>query len=166
MMGRNAAPGERRPDLYRSGGRDPWATASDLVPNVGDRGKFEFGVYAIRGTGRAASRYVDLRNVGALIECCIFGTLIAEVRPEDVTLWARGYGDRQTTRDALSAVSFGSGFVHSRERRLLAGGQPFREGITWGWSADGRSVLLSPGEGEPVDGAPARRRRGDDGGLS
>lgn len=143
--------------LYQHHGA-PWADLAAFVPNVGDRRMVEFGTFGMPD-GRAARRYVELRNVGALIECSIFGALIAEVRQDSVTLWARGYGHANTTREALSAVTFGRGFVHSFERQLYAGGELFREGITFGWDDDGRPVLLSPGQGEPVEGARPRRQR-------
>lgn len=141
---------------YLRRGETPWAGVVDLVPNVGDERHAAFGAYAVRGTGSVATRYVHLRRESAeVIRVGLFGARIATITPGAVRLWARGYGHSPTTRDALSAVSFGRGFVHSSRRRLMAGGAPFREGITF--TAD-RS-MIDGGEGDPVAGAPARRTR-------
>lgn len=147
--------------ILRPEGRDPWANLARFVPNVGDRARQEFGTYAIRGSGQAATRKVDLRRMDRdQIDVVLFGSRIAQVQPGRLTLFACGYGDRITTREALSAVSFGRGFVCSRDRQLFAGAEVFREGIVFGWDRAGRIQLMHPGHGEPLAGAPARRKAG------
>lgn len=145
------------------GPASPWDRARAFVPNVGDEAAAWFGVHAVRGTGRAADRYVHLRRVATFeIRVELFGAHIATITPTTVQMWTRGYGHSITTRDALSAVSGGRGFVYSHQRVCHAGGSVFREGITFTYLVGNDRVhwtMSYAGTGEPVEGAKARRRR-------
>lgn len=144
----------------------PYTTLGALVGiEPGDTAKVEVGTFAVRGTGRAAQRYVELRRGPfGLIEVWLFGSRIAELSQDGkVALYACGYGDRATTRAALSFAltgQYGNLAVYSHRRKLYALGEPFREGITFQYRSNPRTLTVAdPGRGDHLDGAPARQRR-------
>lgn len=147
----------------------PYATLGALVGiEPGDTAKVCIGTFGVapgQRSPRGANRYVELRR-GAfgLIEVRLFGSLIATLSQDGkVALYACGYGDRATTRAALSFALTGQSYnlaVHSHRRKLYALGEPFREGITFHYQTNPqRLTVADPGHGDHLDGAPARRRR-------
>lgn len=123
-----------------------------------------FGVTPDRAA-RGANRYVELRRGPfGLIEVWLFGSRIAELSQDGkVALYACGYGDRATTRAALSFALTGQSYnlaVYSRRRKLYALGEPFREGITFQYRSNPRTLTVAGvGHGDHLDGAPARQKR-------
>ena len=124
-----------------------------------------FGVAPGQRSARGANRYVELRRGPfGLIEVRLFGSLIATLSQDGkVALYACGYGDRATTRAALSfALTGQSGnlAVYSHRRKLYALGEPFREGITFHYQTNPqRLTVADPGRGVHLTGAPARQKR-------
>lgn len=139
-------------------------TIAALVPEVGDTSSEPFGTFAIRGTGRGATRYLTCARVGPdEIVVRLFGSVIARLYPHGTRLWCCGYGDRATTRAALDSIARLDGWhVHSSKRLLWLGkgwgpesvAVPFREGIAYD-----RSGVYDHGRGDQQAGAPARKRR-------
>ena len=144
----------------------PYTTLGALVGiEPGDTAKMCIGTFGVVNTGRAAQRYVELRRGPfGLIEVWLFGSLIATLSQDGkVALYACGYGDRATTRAALSFALTGQSYnlaVYSHRRKLYALGEPFREGITFHYQTNPqRLTVADPGHGEHLTGAPARQRR-------
>lgn len=142
-----------------------YETLAGMVPDAGDRATTPFGDFAVvSNPGVAATRYLHLyRHIDA-IEVALFDSTIAVVRPDSTRLWAHGYGDRATTRAALTWLARHDGLhVHSHKRLLwLSHGwgpgsiqHEFREGIAYNPAT---FEIIDPGDGEQVVGAPARRR--------
>lgn len=149
--------------------RSPYAILGALVGvEPGDTAKVCIGTFGMapgQRSTRGANRYVELRRGPfGLIEVWLFGSRIAELSQDGrVALYACGYGDRATTRAALSFAltgQYGNLAVYSHRRKLYALGEPFREGITFQYRSNPRTLTVAdPGHGDHLDGAPARQRR-------
>lgn len=144
----------------------PYTTLGAMVGiEPGDTAKVCIGTFGVvpGRAARGANRYVELRRGPfGLIEVHLFGSRIAELSQDGkVALYACGYGDRATTRAALSFALTGTDRgVSSHKRKLYALGEPFREGITFHYQTNPRTLtVVDPGHGEHLDGAPARQRR-------
>lgn len=144
----------------------PYTTLGALVGiEPGDTAKVCIGTFGVvpGRSARGANRYVELRRGPfGLIEVRLFGSLIATLSQDGkVALYACGYGDRATTRAALSFALTGTiRGVYSHQRKLYALGEPFREGITFHYQTNPqRLTVADPGHGEHLPGAPARQRR-------
>lgn len=144
----------------------PYTTLGAMVGiEPGDTAKVCIGTFGVvpGRSGDGANRYVELRRGPfGLIEVRLFGSLIATLSQDGkVALYACGYGDRATTRAALSFALTGTvRGVYSHKRKLYALGEPFREGITFHYQTNPRTVaVVDPGHGDHLDGAPARQRR-------
>ena len=144
----------------------PYTTLGAMVGiEPGDTAKVCIGTFGVvpGRAARGANRYVELRRGPfGLIEVHLFGSRIAELSQDGkVALYACGYGDRATTRAALSFALTGTvRGVCSHKRKLYALGEPFREGITFHYQTNPRTLTVAdPGHGDHLDGAPARQRR-------
>lgn len=146
----------------------PYTTLGAMVGiEPGDTAKVCIGTFGVvpGRSGDGANRYVELRRGPfGLIEVWLFGSRIAELSQDGkVALYACGYGDRATTRAALSFALTGRSTnlaVYSHRRKLYALGEPFREGITFHYQTNPqRLTVADPGHGEHLTGAPARQRR-------